>query len=61
MTNHMRETPFNKADALADILVDVVTYHINEIAEDEPQYVRDKALRMMARRVLKEIPNITNV
>ena len=51
------ETPNTKAEGLAEILTDVAKYHIDEIADDEPQAVRNKALRLMARRILREVPH----
>lgn len=50
------ETPNTRAEGLAEILTEVAKYHVNEIADDEPQYVRDKALRLMARQILREVP-----
>ena len=51
------ETPNTKAEGLAEILVEGARYHVDEIADEEPLYVRDKALRLMARRILREVPH----
>ena len=52
------ESPYTKAEALSELLADFVKDYIAEIADDESQWVREKALRMMARRILREVPNM---
>lgn len=49
------ETNNTRADGLADCLMDAVKYYADELAGDEAPAVRDKALRLMARRILRDV------
>ena len=48
------ETENTRAEGLADCLVDAVKYYADELAGDEAPAVRNKALRLMARRILRD-------
>ena len=49
------ETEYTRADGLADCLMDAVRYYADELAADESPLVRDRALRLMARRILRDV------
>lgn len=49
---YTREEREARAAGLADVMMDALTYHLDEIAGDEPKAVRDRTLRILAKQLL---------